>query len=152
MTTIACVKHNGALLPADEDAAEVLRKVANGREVLVEVKTPRSVRQHRLFFGLLKLLVDNSDAFVSVDDALKRVKIACGEVDELIDAGTGQVFYTLRSIAFASCDQTRFAALFDLAVRVITERWLVGTSEAELRQRVYELVDGPAAIGRRVAA
>lgn len=153
MTVIAMIKHNGGLLPMDEAATEALAKIAKGREVLVEVKQPRSVRNHRLFFGLLNLLVENSGVFINVEDALKRVKIACGEVDELIDADTGQVFYTLRSIAFASMDQTRFSALFDLAVKVITERWLVGTSQDDLRQRVYELVDGPVAssLGRRVA-
>jgi len=153
MTTIVCVKHNGGLIPADDDAQDVLSKLEKGKEVLVEVRAPRRIRQHKLFFGLLNLLVENSGAFINVEDALKRVKIACGEVDELIDADTGQVFYTLRSIAFASMDQTRFSALFDLAVKVIAERWLVGTSQDELRQRVYDLVDGPQAssLGRRVA-
>ena len=122
MTTIVCVKHNGGLIPADDDAQDVLSKLEKGKEVLVEVRAPRRIRQHKLFFGLLNLLVENSGAFINVEDALKRVKIACGEVDELIDADTGQVFYTLRSIAFASMDQTRFSALFDLAVKVIAER------------------------------
>jgi len=122
MTVFAMIKHNGGLLPMDDAGTEALAKIAKGREVLVEVKTPRNPRFHRLFFGLLNLLVENSGAFINVEDALKRVKIACGEVDELIDADTGQVFYTLRSIAFASMDQTRFSALFDLAVKVIVER------------------------------
>jgi len=153
MTVIACMKSNGMLVPMDEAAQETLRSIKNDREVLVEVKTPRNPRFHRLFFGLLNLLVENSGAFINVEDALKRVKIACGEVDEIIDADTGQVFYTLRSIAFASMDQTRFSALFDLVVKVITERWLVGTSQDDLRQRVYDLVDGPQAssLGRRAA-
>lgn len=153
MTVIVCMKSNGLLVPMDEAAQDTLRSIKNGREVLVEIKTPRNPRHHRLFFGLLNLLVENSGVFIKVEDALKRVKIACGEVDELIDADTGQVFYTLRSIAFASMDQTRFSALFDLAVKVITERWLVGTSQDDLRQRVYELVDGPQAssLGKRVA-
>lgn len=143
MTVLAMIKHNGGLLPMDEAATEALAKIAKGREVLVEVKTPRNPRFHRMFFGLLNLLVENSGVFISVEDALKRVKIACGEVDELIDADTGQVFYTLRSIAFASMDQTRFSALFDRAIRVIVDRWLVGVGYDELRDRVFTCAAAP---------
>lgn len=153
MTTIICIKHNGGLMPADEASAEVLRKIANGREVLVEAKTPRNVRAHRLFFAMLGLLVENSDAFATVEAALTAVKIGLGECDPAINAATGETVYVTRSIAFASCDQTRFSKLFDDALALIAGRWLAGTSQEALRQQVYDLVDGPAmaSLGRRVA-
>ena len=152
MTTMVMVKHNGGLIAADDGAAETLRSVKQGREVLVEVKTPRSPRQHRLFFALLGMLVENGDTFPTVEAALSAVKIALGEADPIINAATGEVVYVLRSIAFASCDQTRFAKLFDDATKLIADRWLHTAPEA-LRQRVYEMIDGPAmsSLGRRVA-
>ena len=152
MSTLVMVKHNGGLIPADDAAADTLRSVKQGREVLVEVKTPRSPRQHRLFFALLNLLVENGETFPTVDAALTAIKIGLGECEPVINAATGEVVYVTRSIAFASCDQTRFAKLFDDATKLIADRWLRTAPDA-LRQRVYEMVDGPAmsSLGRRFA-
>lgn len=152
MTKVVMRRHLAGLLPVDAAGAEVLRKIQAGRDVLVEVKTARNPRQHRLFFALLGLLVDNTDQFASVELALQAVKLGLGEADPIVNAATGEVVYVLRSIAWESMDGTRFGRLFDDAVRLIADRWL-GTDHEELRQNVYLMVDGPAAasLGRRVA-
>ena len=151
MTKVVMRKHLAGLLPVDEAGADVLRKIAAGRDVIVEVKTARSPRQHRLFFALLGLLVDNTEQFASVEAALAAVKIGLHEVDEHINAATGEVVYALRSIAWESMDQTRFARLFEDAVKLIADRWLK-VGHDELRDNVLAMVDGPAAasLGRRV--
>ncbi len=152
MSKIVMRKHGAGLLPVDDDGAEALKRLQQGREVMVEVKASRRPAQHRLFFALLHLLVENTDQFPTVELALQAVKLGLGEADPIVNAATGEVVYVLRSISFESMDQTRFGRLFDDAVKLIAERWL-GTDHEELRQNVYALVDGPAAasLGRRVA-
>src|ERR1700722_14432479 len=80
----------GILIAADEDARTVLDRIKDGADVMVEVRRPRNVRFHRLFFKLLDLIVDNTDCFSSVEHALLAVKVATHEVDTYIDADTGK--------------------------------------------------------------
>lgn len=151
-TALVLVKRDGGLFPVDDEGKAEIDRLAPGKECLAEIRTPRNVRQHRLFFKLLQVLVENSDDFDDIDDALIRVKIATHEVDVKIEKDTGTAYFVPRSIAFASMDGTRFGRLFDRALYVITERWLVGMDRDELRQQIYDMVDGPerAALGKRI--
>lgn len=144
-------KRGGVLIPADAEGRSIIDALREGKDVMVEVKPARNPRHHRMFFALLNLLVENTEAFDSVEGALTAVKIACGEVDPIIDQTTGKTFWTLRSIAFEKMDQARFNRLFERALHIICDRWLVGTDTDQLRSRVFEIVDGPAAIGVRAA-
>jgi hypothetical protein len=147
------IKHRMMLAPVDDEGMEILQSIADGREVMVDVKQARNPRQHRLFFKMLGLLVDNSDLFNTIQQALTAVKMGTGEADPVVDAETGEVFWVLRSINFESCDQARFNRIFDASLKLICTKWLVGTEENTLREELFRLVDGPerASLGRRVA-
>ena len=153
MTKIAMTKRGGVLIAADDEARAVLDRIKDAVDIMVEVRRPRNVRQHRLFFALLNLLVENSDDFDNVEQALTAVKIGIGEADPIIDGRTGKTFWTVRSIAFESCDQDRFTRIFDRALFLICQRWLGGMEMDELRAEVYRMVDGEerSSLGRRVA-
>jgi hypothetical protein len=155
MTKSCFIKDGHALVPADDDAAELLEKIAQGREVVVDVKMARHPKQHRAFFALLKILISNkADLFVSMEQALTAVKIAIGEVDTFVDTKTGKLFYVPRSIAFESCDQTRFSRIFDDTLSVICDRWLIGTDQEVLRAEVLAIVEDKVmvSLGQRSAA
>ena len=143
----------GILIASDEDARVVLARIKDGTDLMIEVRRPRNVRFHRLFFKLLDLIVENTERFGNVDEALLAVKIATHEVDTYIDADTGQVYYIPRSIAFESMDQDRFRRLFNRALYVACDRWLLGLKFEELHTRIFELVDGPerSSLGRRAS-
>lgn len=147
------IKRNGGLFPCGKDSQEALDRVAEGREIVLELKRARNVRQHRLFFALLGVLVDNGDVFDSREAALTAVKIAIGQVDTYIEADTLQTFYIPRSIAFESCSQDDFAVIFEDALRVICQRWLGDADCEEIRAEVFRMVDGDAAstLGQRAA-
>lgn len=152
MSKASFIRRGMGMFPVDDDGEELIRAVKDGAECMGEFRPARHPKQHRLFFALLKLLVDNAEQFETIDQALVAIKVATHEVDEVIDAATGQVFYTLRSIAFESMPQDRFNRFFNRALFVITERWLIGTGVEELRREAYRLIDGLAAIGERVDA
>lgn len=153
MSKEAFIRRGMAMYPIGEEAEELVRSIKEGAECMGEFKPARRPKQHRTFFALLKLLVDNCEAFDSIQGALTAIKIALGEVDPIIDAKTGKTFWTVRSISYESMDQARFSRLFDRALFVITERWLIGTDMEDLRQAVFDIVDDPrvASLGRRVA-
>lgn len=154
MTKLSFAKVGGNLVPVDDDARAVMSKIKAGREVILDIKLARHPKQHRTFFALLDKLVDNGGGgiFDSVEQALTAVKVAIGEVDPTINADTGEVVYTLRSISFESCDQTRFSDIFDRTLNVICDRWLVGTEKEALREEVLAVVEDKSmrALGKRI--
>lgn len=133
-------KLGGVLRPSDEEAEALLARLPEGKQCEITYRVPRSIQQHRLFFGLLNKLVENSDLFEDVDQALIAVKIAVHLYDaHVID---GRMVLVPQSIAFESLDQDRFQKVFDRALNVITSRWLVGTDKETLRQEVEAMI-GP---------
>ncbi len=150
MTKAVFVRIGDGFYPVDDEGRAIVASVADGKQVMGEFKPSRNPRFHRMFFALLKLLVDNTEKFETVDQALLAIKIACHEVDTQIDVATGNLCYIPRSISFESMDEARFRRLFDRALYVITERWLIGTKADDLRNEVFAIVDGPQAIGTRV--
>lgn len=150
MTKAVFKKRLGRLIPVDEDATALMNSLKEERDVMVSVHAPRSTDQHRLFFGLLKILVNNTDdVFLSIEDARKRLMIATGEVDIFINPDDGKTYLTPKSISFESMDQASFTTFFDSAIRTITNRWLIGTEDADLRQAIFDILDQPSKKAKR---
>lgn len=135
-------KRNGALVPVDDEGFEILAKIRDGREVMCEITQSRNPKHHRLFFAILKFMVEHTD-IDSIERAKNMIKIATGHVDDII-ASNGNVHYVLRSINWESMGQDEFSAFFDKAVDKITTRWLPeGTSADDVRREIIALCDGP---------
>src|SRR6185312_717061 len=99
----------GALLPADDAAAEALKRIK--LHDLVEVplpKRPRNVKHHRKFFAMLNLVWQNQEIYPSVDSLLFALKVALGHADLVADLATGELHPSPRSISFASMGQDEF--------------------------------------------
>ena len=153
MTRAVFIKRGGSLIPAEEEATDLLAKIAEGKEVVVEVRQARNIRAHRLYWALMGLLADNVDWIPHKEAASTMVKIATHEVDTIIDGRTGEIFYEPRSINWESMEQGRFGRFLDRALHVITTKWLTGNDAEELRAQIFDMIDGPerASIGRRTA-
>lgn len=140
--------------PVDDEGAEVLHKVKTGREVSGDIKQKRHPKHHRLFFAILKFLRLHAERFENMptDKIKDAVKLATGLADTFIDAETGETYYVLRSISWASMDETEFTRFFDQACLVIANRWMPPNTTAEsVRTELLAMIDGPSAIGSRVA-
>lgn len=107
-----------ALWPADAAADEFLAGIPEGREVMVVIRRPRSPSHHRLFFGLLRKVVENSDLWQDEDELLDAVKIAVGHTKpvQLLD---GTIERRPRSISFASMGQDAFSRFFNRAAFIL---------------------------------
>lgn len=144
MTKAVFKKRLGRLVPVDEDGQALMNSIKDERDVMVNIHAARSPYQHRLFFGLIKLVVANTDdIFKSERDCRKRLMIAMGEVDIYICPDDGKTYLEPRSIAYESMDQTTFDDFFDRAISTITNRWLIGTEDGDLRQAIYDILDQP---------
>ena len=143
-------RYHGVLSPVGEDARDVLASIKDGADVLIDVRTARSVRQLRLFWALMGLLADNIETFANKDDAADQIKLDCGAVDWFIHHRTGVRFGRPRSIAFESMTQDRFNAFMERVFWVVEAHYAPGQSEA-FKREMYAMVDGPDAIGERAA-
>jgi len=142
------------LFPVDTEGAEMLHGTKEGKDVAVEVRARRNPRHHRLFFAILKFLQMHAERFeeTPIEKIKDAVKLATGLADTFLDAETGKTYYVLRSISFASMDQGSFNSFFDEATKVMASRWMpAGTTAESVRKELFEMVDGPAAIGTRAA-
>ena len=139
MPELLMLKKSGVLWPASDDAAEALRGIKNGSIIKTKVTQPRNTRHHRLFFLLLKKVVENSDEYETTEALLIALKIALGHVNTII-GHDGQVYHVPKSIAFHKMDQIEFNQFYDRCVAVICKYFLPGVSDQELRKEVQSMI------------
>jgi hypothetical protein len=107
---------DGSLYPSDEFAVEFCAKLRDGAEILLSARKPRSVRQHRLLFALLRTVVRNSDQWANERVLLDDLKVVTRLFDQRINALTGVPYLVPRSISFASMPRDEFGPWFEKAV------------------------------------
>lgn len=137
---LTAIKYGNVLQPCEEAGLEELAKIPNGATVMVEVKRPRNINHHRLYFALVQIVFDNTDRekYASREDVHNALKISAGIRKPLILAN-GEVATIPGSIAWGAMDQTRFAEFFDRVCDIIAKYVLPGLSDADLRARVSEM-------------
>lgn len=136
------VRRGNALIPADEHAEDFLHEIAEGREVIVTVRKARSSQHHRMFFAMLRKVVDNSEQWASEDVLLDDLKLATGHCELRRNALTGAAIMAPRSINFASMDQTAFRRFFDRCCYVLAQAGIdidQLMTEVHASQRVREM-------------
>lgn len=124
-----------------------MRSIGHGEVVMVEVKRPRRLKHHRLFFALLSIVWENCDQerYPTVEDLRAAITIAAGHRTR-IELPGNVVGFIPRSIAFHKMDQAEFSAFYDRVCDLIAKHFLPGVTSDQLRAEVEEM------IGARVAA
>jgi len=122
-----------------------MNKLGQGEVVDVEVKRPRRIKFHRLFWGLMQLVWQNltdHDTYPTVESLVTEMKILTGHYDRQDIAFDGKRYPVLtpKSIRFAAMDDTEFSAFFARCADLIAERWLPGITNDELRAEVETMI------------
>lgn len=154
MTEAIFQRRGMSLVPVDDQGRELLEKIKEGREVGCDIVRRRNPRHHRLYWAIVQFVQMHCPRFhdIPLHKIHTMLKLATGLVDTFIDAETGETFYTVRSIAWAAMDQSEFDPWFTEACKVIAHRWMPeGTTPEDVRKELLSMVDGPGAIGSRVA-
>jgi len=141
----------GVIYPSNDAALEAIRALVERKDYLADWKFrgARSIQQLKLWWSLCGLLAEHS-IFPTKVAASNAIKIACGHFDTILLPDTGEVHLVPRSIAFQSLAQEDWHVIFEAALTVIVERWMIGTDKADLRREAWKRMDGPAALGERV--
>lgn len=106
---------NICLVPADFVAEELFQKIEEGREVLIQIRKARSPKQHRLFFALVNVAVENLTGW-TVETLVDSLKVTLGHFTIGMNLSTGEIFQSPKSISFASMDQISFQTFFNASL------------------------------------
>ena len=140
-TEIPMRRKGGALHAIDQISDDDLRNAATeGATVMVTVRSPRSLYQHRLAWGLAQLLRD-ALGMRDRDEAMKLLKIKSGHVDYIQNPKTREVHVSPKSISFDKCKQDEFNIIFNRFILSASEL-LDGVPESTIRKEIENIIDG----------
>lgn len=129
-----------SLRPVNSQADDVMRRLKHGDLVSVDVRKPRNVGMHRLYWALCQLVASNMDGDFSSEVVSDVIKVRTGHVT-VVRTKKGEVFIP-KSISFASLDQIQFAEFFDRAIKVVVSDILPGLDSDTLRSEVEAIIGG----------
>lgn len=129
------VKTPAGFVPKSQAAREFHAKTKLGQVVELRSRRPRNPAHHRKLFALLGLVVDNTELFANVDDALIALKAALGRGRWQHIEGTSREIFYPDSIAFDAMSQDEFEPFYDAAVAAV-RRWWLPVNDDELREAV----------------
>jgi len=118
------LKKNGYnLLPAGQSDLEILSKIDNGKIVECDIKQPRNVELHRLFFAMLRIAFDNwqrQPSYKSIDELLIALKYEVGFVEKSF-LFNKKIVSIPRSISFTETDNIEFKEFFNKCSYVLSD-------------------------------
>jgi hypothetical protein len=135
----------GSLHAVDPHGEAVLGKIGRGDVVSIEVKRPRNVQHHRLYWALVGLVHDNLDheRYPTPEDLSDAIKIAAGH-RKRIELPSGEVGFIPKSIAFHKMDQAEFDSFYERVCDLIALHFLPGVNKDDLRMEVSMMIGAAA--------
>lgn len=134
------MRRKGAKLePVTEVDREMLLDIPEGADLTVRVSRSRSPKQHRLFWALLQLVVDNHEYYKRPEQLVEWIKVRLGYVDET-RWHDGQVWFKTKSISFAAMGQDQFKQFFTMAVDLIVNEVIEGMDKDALIAEVSAIM------------
>lgn len=126
---------SGWLVPSDDKAREVFKKIAQGVECWADIRKARNPKHHRLFFALLHLVYDNQDRYLKFEHFRAMVQIAAGHC-EWIPGLDGVAVPIPKSVDYSSLDEIEFSKVFNEAMTVCVDEFLQGVELDHLRAEI----------------
>ena len=127
------------LVPLYDEDYEEKRKLEIGKDYLAEIKVPRNINFHRLYFSLMRCAWDlQSEARQrelwkdNIDNFRKTVQMTAGHVDVVYSTKLKDFVEIPKSINFGSMDETEFKDLYEKVRHVLFTVFLKGIITEEL--------------------
>ena len=137
-------KHLNSLHATDEEGERMLQRLVAGELVEVDLRRPRNLKHHRLFYALMSLVWANvdHDVYPTIDSLIVRMKIDTGHRTEMRFPTEGGFVtaYIPRSISFAAMAQDEFDAFFRRCTDWVLETVLPGNTNEELLAEVDAMI------------
>jgi len=138
------VRRGSSLIPLDDMAAQEIEALPGKKVIRVRVTAARSVPQHRLYWSMLKLVVQNLDQPTTEKTLHKWIKLRLGVV-EPIRLKSGKIIELPGSIAFEKMTQAEFDQFFRQAADLIVEHIIPGLGREDLIREARAMIAPKAA-------
>ncbi len=125
--------------PANQEAVEAMRKIKIGDVRAYNLVKPRNYLFLKKFFVMLKIVFENQDVFVNIDELLDRIKLDVGVVKQT-KSWTGEISYKPGSISFAKMNNEGFELFYSNAIDCILMNLMTGTTREEIDRQVEEVL------------
>jgi len=131
--------------PAEEDGVLQHGKLSPGDMLYGKIWRSRSLPQHRLFWGLLRLVAEATE-YETPENLLLHLKIWLGKCQPVkLRRPAGKITLSPDSIAFEEMPQDEFQEFFDNSVRIICETVIPGSNREELLAQAQRMLGPPPA-------
>lgn len=121
---------------ADDDSKALARKYVVGQSYRATIVKPRALVSLRRYWGLVTLILDNSDEFTSKEQIHNYLKLRAGHCTPIVSKATGEVFLVPNSIDFDALDELQFQEVWSKVVDVVVQEILPGVTADEI---AYEI-------------
>ena len=105
--TLIMRRSGDKLVPVTEWDREHLLEIPEGKDLSVKTSRSRSSKQHRLFWSLMKIVVDNHPYYLRPEQLVEWLKVRLGYVEEVM-FHDGGMMTKVSSISFSSMGQDDF--------------------------------------------
>lgn len=139
MTKALYCKSPTGFAPVDDAGRRYWARFAVGDQVMLDIRRPRSLPQHNLFWALAQIAADNNPGkLASKDEAADCIKLACGLTKTTHIKYQGQWYERKApaSIAFESMPQDEFNPFFEKAIAYVCAELVPGLDPATLEIEV----------------
>jgi hypothetical protein len=133
----------GCLRPEDAAGEEAMRAYAIDDVMMVEIRKPRNIRHHQLYWVLLGKVFENQERYPSIEQLHGAVKVAAG-IRQEFTLPSGQVGWIPGSIAFHKMEQIEFNEFYDKVCDLIAAHFLPGVTSEELKREVSLMIGATA--------
>lgn len=123
---------------ADDDSKTLARKYVVGQTYRATIVKPRELVALRRYWGLVTLILDNSEQFTSKDQIHSYLKLRAGHCTTIVSKTTGEVFLVPNSIDFDSLDELQFQEVWSKVVDVVVQEILPGVTKADLNYEIQK--------------
>ena len=141
MTEVLLRKGVNSLLPDNPMAEEALQRFFLGQ--VVKIKLPkgqqRSIQQLRLYWGLVKIVLNNQEHYKTARQVDHVIKIGVGHCDTVQSRLLGETRIP-RSISFSKMTQDEANAFMDRVLDFICQDMLPGLRKPDLEREVHEII------------
>jgi hypothetical protein len=128
------------LIPATpHDMDMLIEMVAPGRDVRAKLTQPRSLPQHRFYWGLLQKVVQNHEFYSTTQALHVWLKIKQGLVDA-IELHDGHTHIRVGSTSFENMDGIKFKQYLNTSIDLIVTDVLPGVRRSELLRATEDMI------------
>ena len=144
LAKIILMKRGASLVPTDDESANALAKIKDGKQVLAEVTQPRNIEFLRKYWALVGLVFANlperlEPIFPTQNRLHEEIKYKAG-VFTTHRMADGQLAVRIGSIALHKMKQDEFDKFFSKVCDIVAKYFLHGITSKELRDEVERMI------------